>query len=640
MRILSLAIVLFSLLIAVIIVNETKSESNWLTPPNKSPHGDNFNISCKVCHSTKGWMLDKEIYSFDHNKTNFPLIGRHATTTCKKCHPTLVFSEAKTECVSCHTDIHESTTGVDCQYCHTPHSWLVNNITKVHQMSRFPLIGVHAKVDCDRCHKSESFHRFDVIGTECYSCHNANYAATTKPNHISVGYSTRCDGCHNLFSDSWNSSGFNHGFFPLTSGHAVSCASCHTSGTFTKLSTECVSCHQTDYNSSANPSHLSGNFPKTCSTCHTTNPGWKPATFDHTNFPLTQGHAINDCAKCHINGNFTNTSTDCYSCHQTDYSSSTNPNHLSGNFPKNCSLCHSTSPGWKPASYDHLSFPLTQGHAINDCAKCHINGNFTNTSTDCYSCHLTNYNSSTNPNHLLLNFPKTCSTCHTTAPGWKPASYNHTGFPLTQGHAINDCAKCHINGNYTNTSTDCYSCHQTNFNSSTSPNHLTLNFPKTCTTCHTTAPGWKPASYNHTGFPLTQGHAINDCAKCHINGNYTNTSTDCYSCHQTDFNSTSNPSHSKLGFSTTCTGCHTTAPGWKPATYAQHDALSFPIYSGKHRGQWTNCTDCHANTSNYSAFSCINCHEHNKTDMDDKHSGQSGYSYTSTACLKCHPQGN
>lgn len=494
MRILSFTIILGLLFIIAMIAQATRSNNSKQEWRKQSPHGKDFKISCNVCHSAKGWELDKDVYSFDHNKTKFPLVGQHNDAQCRSCHTSLVFSEAKTECKSCHADIHQSTTGKDCQQCHTPYSWLVNNTTKFHQLSRFPLVGVHAKVDCDRCHKSESLHRYDVIGSECYSCHADNYAATTQPNHASAGFSTQCNTCHHVFSDKWSTTGFNHNSFPLTSGHALTCNQCHTTGTYTKLPTECV------------------------------------------------------------------------------------------------------------------------------------------------SCHLSNYNSTTNPNHVTANFPKTCNSCHTTAPGWKPASFDHSKFPLTQGHAINDCSKCHINGNYTNTSSNCYSCHQADYTATTNPNHVTGNFSTTCSTCHSTAPGWKPASYNHSKFPLTQGHAITDCSKCHINGNYTNTSTNCYSCHQADYNATSNPSHSKLGFSTTCTGCHTTAVGWKPATYTQHDALSFPIYSGKHRGTWSSCTDCHTNTSNYSSFNCLNCHAHNKTDMDDSHSGVKGYSYNSVSCLNCHPR--
>ncbi|MCK7519126.1 MAG: hypothetical protein MZV64_16055 [Ignavibacteriales bacterium] len=72
-----------------------------------------------------------------------------------------------------------------------------------------------------------------------------------------------------------------------------------------------------------------------------------------------------------------------------------------------------------------------------------------------------------------------------------------------------------------------------------------------------------------------------------------------------DYTGASNPNHQTLGFSTTCTSCHSTQPGWKPAAYTQHDSQSFPIYSGKHKGKWDSCTDCHTNSANYSQFSCL-----------------------------------
>ncbi len=107
-----------------------------------------FKVSCSVCHSAKGWELDREIYSFDHSKTKLPLVGQHTEINCKLCHPTLVFSEAPIDCNQCHTDVHQSTTGSDCSRCHTPSSWLVNNITEIHQTSRFPLLGAHRTADC------------------------------------------------------------------------------------------------------------------------------------------------------------------------------------------------------------------------------------------------------------------------------------------------------------------------------------------------------------------------------------------------------------------------------------------------------------------------------------------------------------
>jgi hypothetical protein len=130
---------------------------------------------------------------------------------------------------------------------------------------------------------------------------------------------------------------------------------------------------------------------------------------------------------------------------------------------------------------------------------------------------------------------------------------------------------------------------------------------------------------------------LNDCGLCHKNGFQTPISSECVSCHQSDYNATVNPVHSAIGFSTNCSDCHTTVPGWKPAQYTQHDSQSFPIYTGRHKGQWSSCTDCHSNTSNYKEINCLNCHAHNKTEMDSRHSGESGYAYNSAACLNCHP---
>jgi len=98
----------------------------------ESPHGSGFKVSCNTCHSSKGWQLDTAIYSFDHNKTNLALTGQHSGVNCRKCHPTLVFSEAKSECNECHIDVHQATAGLDCGRCHTPASWLVYNITEIH----------------------------------------------------------------------------------------------------------------------------------------------------------------------------------------------------------------------------------------------------------------------------------------------------------------------------------------------------------------------------------------------------------------------------------------------------------------------------------------------------------------------------
>ncbi len=629
MRILSLGI---SFLILILVMAGMKQDS---------PHGGDFKISCIVCHSPKGWELDREIYSFDHNTTQLPLEGQHNAIHCKACHPTLVFSEAETECFSCHTDMHNQTLGMDCGRCHTPKSWIVENITDVHRQSRFPLQGPHYAAQCLDCHPSASLLRFEPVGVECVDCHMQDYQSASEPNHVLGNLSTECLECHSMTSFTWGGSGFNHSFFPLTLGHAIfDCNQCHTGTDYSSTSAECFSCHQEDFNAATNPNHLTSDLSTDCMECHTTAPDWKPAQFDHSFFSLTFGHAITDCNQCHDPSNYSSVSAECFSCHETDYNSTTNPNHITAGIDNVCMECHTTMPGWKPANFDHASFPLTQGHTITDCNQCHDPSNYSSVSAECFSCHETDYNSTTNPNHITAGIDNVCMECHTTMPGWKPAIFDHTSFPLTQGHAITDCNQCHVPGNYSNVSAECFSCHETDYNSTTNPNHITAGIGNVCMECHTTMPGWKPAIFDHTSFPLTQGHAVNDCNQCHVPGNYSNVSAECFSCHETDYNATTNPNHITAGIDNVCMECHTTMPGWKPAKFTEHDGLFFPIYSGKHSGEWNSCTECHSNPANYSVFSCLDCHEHNKTSMDDKHSGMSGYEYNSLACLDCHPTGS
>lgn len=690
-------------------------------PMSDSPHGKGFNLNCDLCHSSKSWKLDKTIYAFNHNKTAFPLNGQHQAIDCRSCHPTLVFSEAKTACVDCHTDMHYQTVGPDCGRCHTTKSWIVENITEIHQRSRFPLLGAHRTADCSVCHKSASLLRFEPLGVQCYDCHQANYMGTTNPNHIQGGFSKDCIQCHSINNISWASTNVNHDFFPLKLGHAnLDCSRCHTNGTFTNLSKECITCHQANYNSSANPNHQAAHIPTSCADCHTTVPGWKPAKFaiHDTYWPLTGSHATTNCDQCH-NSNYTTTLNTCVGCHLTAYNQTNNPPHASAQFGTDCASCHNTT-AWTPATFDHdgkyfpiysgkhqgtwtlctdchtnpanygtfscidchthnktetdnghsgvggyeyvsiacyschptgsvngafnhnnSGFPLTGAHTTILCSACHTNG-FSGTPTACSACHTNAYNQTTNPNHITANIPNTCATCHTTNPGWKPATFptHNNYYALTGAHAnITNCDQCH-NGNYNTTPNTCVGCHQNNYNQTNNPNHATIGISTDCATCHTTNPGWNPALFpTHNNYwALTGAHAIiTNCNQCH-NGNYNSIPNTCVGCHLNDYNQTTNPPHASAQFPTDCQSCHTTI-AWIPSNF-NHDGQYFPIYSGKHAGEWTLCADCHTNPNNYQVFSCIDCHEHsNQSQVNNQHQGVSGYSYNSAACYNCHPTG-
>jgi len=243
----------------------------------------------------------------------------------------------------------------------------------------------------------------------------------------------------------------------------------------------------------------------------------------------------------------------------------------------------------------------------------------------------------TDPDHVENNFGQDCTQCHSTS-GWTPVSFDHsqTQFPLTGAHLVLTCIQCHAQG-YSGTPTDCWSCHQDDFNNVEDPDHVAGNYNHDCTQCHTTN-GWTPASFDHnqTQFPLTGAHVVLACIACHASG-YSNTPTACFACHEDDYNNTTDPDHQAAGFPTACEQCHNTS-NWEQTTW-DHDNLYFPIYSGRHQGEWNICADCHVDPNNYEVFECIFCHEHNQLDTDEHHIGVPGYVYASTACYSCHPDG-
>ena len=181
-----------------------------------SPHGSDLNIACDVCHTSKSWLIDKSSYNYDHNTAEFPLTGQHEELDCKLCHTSLIFTDAGTECLACHADIHEQTVGFDCARCHSTNSWIVPNITEIHQHSRFPLLGAHTTADCFDCHPSETFLRFEPLGIECIDCHHNDFIASKVPDHVQGNFSTNCIECHLMNAFSWSGAGINHHFFLTT----------------------------------------------------------------------------------------------------------------------------------------------------------------------------------------------------------------------------------------------------------------------------------------------------------------------------------------------------------------------------------------------------------------------------------------
>lgn len=282
------------------------------------PHGEDFKISCGTCHSPQGWKLDKSIYSYKHDEV-FELTGSHAELSCKQCHQSLVFKDVDNQCFECHSDMHENTVGSDCERCHNTSSWLVTNITELHQDSRFPLLGIHRQTDCQQCHTGSNFLRFEPLSTDCYNCHQADYVQTTTPSHLASGFSQECSDCHTVFTASWTGS-FNHHFFPLQQAHDLpECTDCHEDLNYSGLQPDCLSCHEDVYLATTDPNHVQASFGEDCLMCHTLAPDWKPTHFDHDGqyFPIYSGKHQGEwtsCKDCHTTGSFE--SFHCLDCHE------------------------------------------------------------------------------------------------------------------------------------------------------------------------------------------------------------------------------------------------------------------------------------------------------------------------------------
>ena len=594
-----------------------------------------FSTQCQDCHNINSFNNA----TFDHSTTGFVLTGAHATVSCQSCHSN-GYTNTPTDCYSCHSSEFQKTTDPnhaaqgfphDCTQCHSTTSWGGSSFD--HSTTGFALTGAHTTVSCQSCHSNG----YTNTPTDCYSCHSKDFQGTTDPNHVNQGFSHDCTQCHS--TNSWGDASFDHSTtgFALTGVHAtISCQSCHSNG-YTNTPSDCYSCHSSDFQKATDPNHVAQGFPHDCTQCHSTN-SWGDANFDHstTGFALTGAHATVTCQSCHSNG-YANTSTDCYSCHTSDFQKTTDPNHVAQGFPHDCTQCHSTA-SWGGSSFDHSTtgYTLTGTHSTITCQSCHSNG-YTNTPSDCYSCHVSDFQKTNNPNHVNANFAHDCSQCHSTI-NWSNATFDHstTGFALTGAHTTVSCQSCHSNG-YTNTPADCYSCHSTQFQSTTNPNHVSQGFPHDCSQCHSTS-NWNDATFDHstTGFPLTGAHTSVSCQSCHSSG-YTNTPADCYSCHQSNYDATTDPAHKAAGFPTACEQCHNTT-SWQGATF-DHDAAYFPIYSGRHAGRWNTCADCHTNSADYSVFSCITCHEHSQSNTDGHHGEVSNYVYNATSCYSCHRSG-
>lgn len=279
-------------------------------------HKGKLGKDCEKCHTTSGFSQIKS-GQFDHNKTDFKLIGKHIGVKCDGCHKKNLSVKLKFKlCTDCHADYHKgafvkNSIIKDCSECHSENGFTPSRYTiENHNQSKFQLAGSHLAVTCKTCHYKEEKKEWHFVqmGQRCTDCHKNIHNDEIKPKFMG---NNECGNCHS--TESWKKVTFEHNKteFQLLGKHAsASCESCHkkeekaggSNIKFASVTTLCEGCHR-----DVHASQFKVADKNNCEKCHTYD-NWIPVKFDHekTKFPLAGGHQAVACSACHkkINDGF------------------------------------------------------------------------------------------------------------------------------------------------------------------------------------------------------------------------------------------------------------------------------------------------------------------------------------------------
>lgn len=449
----------------------------------------------------------------------------------------------KQACTECHESPHRSNWPKNCRECHalgaTSFKAAQGKITAARHgtLTGFDLTPPHDDLDCSSCHAEDQpfkeSHGAGVMAA-CGACHE-------NPHGQQFQKRTHCRECHQKFQVGEFRLA-NHTGFPLGGEHRA---------------VACQLCHPKDKKTGAR--RFAGT-PKDCAACHPAPHG------KNTPWPLSRPHARAACSRCHTERGPARdfARRGCGGCHVDPHAAQMGPN---------CEKCHEAESGrWrvKPdvAGHDRTRFPLSGRHLALACETCHGRvavADYRGLVPDCFGCHADDY--ATAPNHTTLPFPRDCERCHRT-------------------DDFKNVRPFHVPGSR------CIDCHSGVFPQG--PKHTKPGFPTDCLRCHV---GFPPADFtgatmNHTGL------------------------TNCYACHDNEFNSAAATDHAARSYPTNCGGCHNTT-GWA------RGALTHPpfVYQGvtapgpgsdeNHRGfsgDFFSCNVCHT-TRVTTTVRCDRCHD-------------------------------
>jgi hypothetical protein len=208
-------------------------------------HKGSLGPKCADCHTVNDWKEAR----FDHEKTRFPLTGKHVDAECVDCHKKGAdYKAAPRDCLGCHRKEdngpkgHKGNYGEKCETCHGTKAWKPSTFNHDND-TKFDLLGKHRSVKCADCHTGHLYR--DKVGSACIDCHKKDDDGV-KGHKGALGRD--CAACHT--ERGWKEKGkFDHDKtrFPLLGKHVqTKCADCHKSTNYREAPRDCIGCHKKD----------------------------------------------------------------------------------------------------------------------------------------------------------------------------------------------------------------------------------------------------------------------------------------------------------------------------------------------------------------------------------------------------------